>query len=202
MTFPLIILAVFSIAVAWGTPIWNAHASYLEHALKRDAPLIRDMRVIIPLIEREDHRDADTAEWLGLGCAILGIIIALGQHLRNVLAVVSDVYLAQILRQRLYFDTLYDWLFTKPTVELSRAVGVFDKNGARSVSEGETSDPRSGFGLRPDYTLDGAFTGAGRLVAFAGKRLAPLQTGSLRGYIAVLGLTVVSSLAILWVLSR
>ena len=33
MTVPLIILAVFSVGVAWGWPLWDADASYLGHVL-------------------------------------------------------------------------------------------------------------------------------------------------------------------------
>ncbi len=39
MTVPLIVLAVLSICVAWGWPIWDATESQLEHKLHHSQPL-------------------------------------------------------------------------------------------------------------------------------------------------------------------
>src|SRR5687767_125074 len=33
MTLPLVVLAVFSVCVAWGWPLWDPHASALAHLL-------------------------------------------------------------------------------------------------------------------------------------------------------------------------
>ncbi|HEV3383587.1 MAG TPA: proton-conducting transporter membrane subunit, partial [Gemmata sp.] len=38
MTVPLIVLAAFSIGVAWGWPLWEADASYLGHVLEKAEP--------------------------------------------------------------------------------------------------------------------------------------------------------------------
>src|SRR5204863_7148312 len=38
MTYPLVILAAFSVFVAWGWPLWNAEASYLGHVLENAQP--------------------------------------------------------------------------------------------------------------------------------------------------------------------
>src|SRR5262249_27528797 len=38
MTLPLIVLAVCSICVAWGSPIWDAEASWLEHHKHHSQP--------------------------------------------------------------------------------------------------------------------------------------------------------------------
>src|SRR5260370_22001010 len=38
MTMPLIVLAIFSIVVAWGWPVWDAESSALEHHLHHAQP--------------------------------------------------------------------------------------------------------------------------------------------------------------------
>jgi len=47
MTIPLIILAVCAVAVAWGWPLWDAEASWLEHQIHHALP----------------HRPPYTATW-------------------------------------------------------------------------------------------------------------------------------------------
>lgn len=38
MTLPLVVLAFFSVTVAWGWPLWNAEASALEHTIAHSQP--------------------------------------------------------------------------------------------------------------------------------------------------------------------
>jgi NADH-quinone oxidoreductase subunit L len=38
MTVPLIVLALFSVVVAWGWPVWNPEASWLEHQIHHAMP--------------------------------------------------------------------------------------------------------------------------------------------------------------------
>src|SRR5262249_55005036 len=56
MTLPLIVLAAFSVFVAWGWPLWDPHESYLGHLLAKAQPAVPDV------IAREDH----AAGWLAL----------------------------------------------------------------------------------------------------------------------------------------
>ena len=117
----------------------------------------------------------------------MGIILAVVKFRSQDFLKRKSNALNSILQNRFYFDALYDWLFTKPTIIFSRAIGAFDK-------QQNAADH--------DVTLDGSFTGAGTLVARAGRTLAPLQSGRLRGYVMLLGLTAAGSLAILWALIR
>ena len=189
MTIPLIVLAVFSLGLAWSTTPWDAHTSYLVHLIHAG-----ERRLPYSVIHEMKHDPDDHDHWIetkaeiyGFTCAVVGILIAAVRHRSGSLFISNHSFPRQLLQHRFYLDALYDWLFTKPTVEVSRAFGAFDK---QQTPGGH------------DVTLDGAFTAAGTLVADAGTRLAPLQTGRLRGYITLLGLTVVGSLAILCILSR
>ncbi len=175
MTVPLLILAAFSIGIAWGWPVWDAHASYLLHILHDAEPFRR----IAP--PATDH----TAGIAAAICMLLGVGIAVYRFNTGTLAKPSHGVIAGILQHRFYFDTLYRWLFTKPVIVISRGFGAFDKNNADR---------------KQDFTLDGLLTSTGTLTGSVGRALAPLQSGSLRGYIAALGLTVVAGLAILWAL--
>src|SRR5262249_46814748 len=93
MTLPLIVLAVCSICVAWGSPIWDAEASWLEHHKHHSQPasVIADFG---RLTEQEPvwhggptKEDAQSERYwaaqyhslagnLALGMVILGIVFA------------------------------------------------------------------------------------------------------------------------------
>src|SRR5262249_44677602 len=65
MTMPLVILAFFSIVVAWGWPVWDAEASWLEHNLHhaQHAAVVADFGFQLdePLIGTPT-KDADHSE--------------------------------------------------------------------------------------------------------------------------------------------
>lgn len=175
MLLPLVVLSVFSIGIAWGWPVWDAHASTLGHVIHLAQPVLKHVH--------ESHDHHRTAEVIGLLCAALGVGFAIVKYRGKVQD--SNSPMSQLLKQRFYFDSIYDSLVTRPTVEVSRLVGVMDKNQDES---------------RRAATLDGAFSGIGFLVAGTGSRLSPLASGNLRGYILALGLTVTGGLAILWLI--
>lgn len=172
MIFPLLILAAFSVGIAWGWPIWDAHASHLFKLLHQDSPI--------------HHANEDTGHAVGLiavAAMLIGVAVAIIRFRWGALFRERADALTRLLQNRFYFDQIYDRAFTRPTVLLSAEIGQLDKNDA-------------------DRSLDGVFTGAGTLVSGTGHLLAPLQSGQVRGYIAALGLTVAASLAILWGLYR
>ena len=43
MTVPLIVLAIFSLGVAWGWPVWDANSSYLGGVLAKSEPVAVDL---------------------------------------------------------------------------------------------------------------------------------------------------------------
>lgn len=185
MTLPLMILAMFSVAVAWGWPPWNADASKLGSWLHQAEPY----SIALKLDEARHHANEShlEAEIAGLACALIGVLVAVVMFAKGMLVREARGGLASLLRERFYFDGIYHAVVTQPTVALSRLFGDFDKRRDASAS---------------DLTLDGAFTGAGLAVAGAGARLSPLQTGRIRGYVMALGLTVSAGLAILWYFQR
>lgn len=172
MILPLLILAAFSIGIAWGWPIWDAHASQLFKLLHKESPI--------------HQKSADTGHAVGLIAAaamLIGVAVAIIRHRSGAFFRERGDALTRLLQNRFYFDRIYNVAFTRPTISLSTEIGRLDKNDA-------------------DRSLDGVFTGAGTLVSGTGRLLAPLQSGQVRGYIAALGLTVAASLAILWGLYR
>jgi NADH-quinone oxidoreductase subunit L len=192
MTIPLIILAVFSIGVAWGWPLWEAERSYLGELLEAGAPHL-------PFVENA-HKAAHNAHTWALAAGLIGAALGAGfaysRHRAGQLGMGTTSTIRQILINRLYFDELYDRLFTRPTVTLATFTGAFDKRPTEGVSDDEAArqvDPG---------TLDGLLNAIGQGVAAAGRRLRPLQSGRLRTYILVLGLTVLAALGILWSLIR
>ncbi|CAN5440378.1 NADH-quinone oxidoreductase subunit L [soil metagenome] len=186
MLVPLLILSVFSISVAWGDRPWYAHQSYLNEQLHLAAPELPVTMQTFPSHLLNDSHDPRTdAELLGLLCALTGVVIAVTRHRKQSLATKSQL---SMLKNRFYFDELYSSLFTKPVLAFSRLTGSFDKQSPAKTTV--------------DYSLDGLFTAAGTLVNGTGRRLAPLQSGRIRGYVLALGLTVVAALGILYARSH
>ena len=95
--------------------------------------------------------------------------------------------------ERWFFDQLYDRLFVVPTVGTAKATSAFDKQ----PTEGKTdADP---FDLG---TLDGLLNATGDVVSATGNRIRSANTGRLRQYVLVLGLTAVGLLGILSFLTK
>ena len=63
MTVPLIVLAFFSVTVAWGWPMWNPEASWLEHRLQDARP--RSVAAEFGTEPEHGHDDAHAAEHAG-----------------------------------------------------------------------------------------------------------------------------------------
>ena len=68
MTVPLIVLAVFSVCVASGWPIWDAAASYLGHALAKSEPAAVEVQFL---------HDRHTAHDYHLAAGGLALLLAL-----------------------------------------------------------------------------------------------------------------------------
>jgi NADH-quinone oxidoreductase subunit L len=196
MTAPLVILAAFSIGVAWGWPIWEADESYLGKLLRAGEPATR-------FVEEGHHAAHEGHVWalgIGLLAAAAGAFAAFALFRKGVLARPARAGGAMRVRaflfNRLYFDELYDFLFTRPVVGASAAAGAFDKRPTD-----KQADDTAGRRVDPG-TLDGLLNAVGQLTRGAGVALHPLQSGRLRQYILVLGLTVVAALGILLGLTR
>jgi NADH-quinone oxidoreductase subunit L len=193
MTLPLVVLAVFSVGIAWGWPPWDADASYLGKLLRGAEPAAAD----VPFAEErhEAHEVHLVAGAAALVAALFGAGLAAATYWRPAIdpAAVREhlggVY--AFLRRKWYFDEAYDAALVKPTVALAFATAAADKR----PTDGPAEAPPRRFDL---LTLDGLLTAVGQLADSTGRGLRTVQTGRLRGYVVALALTVVALLGMLW----
>ena len=195
MTLPLVVLAAFSVGVAWGWPVWEADASYLGGLLRAGEPHAES----IAAGEEAAHEGHTLALFLGLAGAALGAGVAALSFRAGRLANPNPggtTPVRAFLFHRLYFDELYNLVVTRPALALAFASGAFDKRPTAKTAD-DAADTRFDPG-----TLDGWLNGVGQFVRAAGLALHPLQSGRLRVYVLVLGLTVAAALGILLGLTR
>src|SRR5205823_11041565 len=123
MTLPLVVLAAFSVGVAWGWPLWETGQSYLGNLLQAGEPHSR-------FVEEGRHAAHDAEVWAlaaGLIGAALGAGLAYARHRSGRLGAGAPTPVRQFLLNRLYFDELDDRHFTRPAVALSAARGALDQ---------------------------------------------------------------------------
>jgi len=193
MTLPLVILAAFSIGVAWGWPLWEVDHSLLAHALNHSAPSF------LPTVYAHEYETAHHYHLAVGGAALLAAALGFGlaaikywkPRRAMVLGDIKPGTPANFLAKKWYFDELYDAVVLKPTVAIARFAGAFDKRPTEGTLAARRYDAA---------TLDGWLNGLGDATLSAGRSLRRLQTGRLRSYILVLALTTAAMLAILTVL--
>jgi NADH-quinone oxidoreductase subunit L len=196
MTAPLLVLAVFSIGVAWGSPLWDAGKSYAGELLQKAEPTSASIGFAREHHAAEEHHIETTL--LALLAAGAGVIVAAWvyglrkidpQRLRSA---APGVY--RFLLNKWYFDELYQALIVRPTVKLAFFIGRFDKQP--TADDDEAADSR----IQP-RSVDGFLNALGLLFYSLGLRLRSWQTGFIRKYVFVLVLTVVVVFAILSILA-
>jgi len=200
MTLPLIVLAAFSIGVAWGWPLWDADASYLGHVLGKAEPAAVEVGFAH---EREvAHHNHMVAGGLALLLALAGFgaayrFFGMTQPTKEAMyATGSAGY--RFLLGKWYFDEAYDAAFVKPTLELAMTSAAVDKRPTDAPPPpGEAELPPKRFDF---LTLDGIWNALGQAAGAAGQSLRKVQTGQLRNYVLALALTAALLLAILVVL--
>ncbi len=202
MTVPLVVLAAFSIGVAWGWPLWDADASYLGHVLEQSQPAAVKVG-----FEHEHHLAEENhviAGALALLLAVAGAGLAwwfFGRRqptTEEMYAAGSPAY--RFLLGKWYFDEAYDAAIVNPTVELAKAAAAADKRPTDAPPPaGEPELPPKRFDW---YTLDGILNAIAQLFAAAGLWLRRVQTGQLRNYVLALALTAALLLGILTALAK
>ncbi len=197
MTAPLVILALFSVGVAWGWPLWDADASALGHLLEAGQPAAVRVAFGPERLTAHDHHLVAGA--LALLAAAFGAGLAAAMYWRPKLdpaavrAKAGPVY--PFLLNKWYFDEAYDAALVRPTVGLAFASAAADKRPTDAPApSGDAEPPPRRYDLG---TLDGLITTVGQLVGAAGRELRLVQTGRLRGYVLVLALTVAGLLGML-----
>jgi NADH-quinone oxidoreductase subunit L len=187
MTLPLIVLAVCSIGIAWGWPVWDAEASILGKTLSEGAPHGHTLN------GEKAHELAHTNHlWAG-GLALLAAVCGAGYAwVRYGKRPPTPDQLKEptgVLAHRWYFDAAYDWLFVRRTVQLAEFTATAD----RTSPEQPKKQP---------VTLDGLLTGLAKLVDRGGGEVRKVQSGRVRAYVLVMGLTVLILLGMLFAFIR
>jgi NADH-quinone oxidoreductase subunit L len=169
MTLPLIVLALFSLGIAWGWPVWEGDASVLGHALEKVAP---------PVYRFPMEAEHWIAEGGAFAVAIVGFILAYRKYGRGAPTSEQLAEPKGLLAEKWYFDRLYDATFRRGTVKAAYASANLDKSDNHRSLDG---------------TLNTLATGS----AWIGSRLRKVQTGRIRQYVFALALTVLGLLGML-----
>lgn len=187
MTIPLLVLAVCSVGVAWGWPVWDAEASVLGKSLSEAAPHGHTAN------GEQAHKLAHTNHlWAG-GLALLAAVAGAGyawvRYGKKPPTADQQKDPTGVLANRWYFDAAYDWLFVRRTVQLAEFTATTDRTSLEQPTK------------RP-VTLDGVLTGLAKLVIAGGSKLRGAQTGRVRAYVLVMGLTVLVLIGMLFAFVR
>ncbi len=173
MTGPLIILAIFSIGVGWGFPIYDADASIVAEVLREQAPPAALARSAVSLEAAHAHHTL--VALLAFALTIGGFTLAVLRHRAGVLLESSlPKWFTEFLRRAWFFDAIYDAIILKPMQFLAK----------NSAEADRPMTPNAG------ATLDGVWQLGARFSTTSGQLLSRLHTGAVRSYLLALGLTV------------
>jgi NADH-quinone oxidoreductase subunit L len=225
MTVPLMILAVCSVVVAWGWPVWNAEASLLEGHLHHAQPVSvqADYATLGPeyhenwegnpqqVGENENVR-RKAADYHGLagamatGIVLLAIVFAAVvywkpfQKLDPAETKEQFPRLHAFLMNKWYFDELYSAILVQPALAVAHAARWFDA----TVIDGAVNGLGRIFvglsrynGLFDARIIDGLVNVIASACIGIGGRLRAVQTGSLRSYVLFLALAAVAIFVVL-----
>jgi NADH-quinone oxidoreductase subunit L len=215
MTVPLIVLAFFSIVVAWGWPVYDAEASFLEgqihhaqhHAVVAEFGYLEGIdrpwegAALKPFDQRE-RNVAQTyhglAGGLALGLVLVGILFAYLIYYRRVLdpeeARRQFPAVHRFLWNKWYVDEVYSATLVRPALAVAGWCRTFDTRvidglvdaTARATVRLARWNGRFDLGI-----IDGLVNLTARVVYATGARLRRVQTGYLRSYVLFLVLAAV-----------
>jgi NADH-quinone oxidoreductase subunit L len=221
MTLPLVVLAVFSIIVAYGWPIWDAKASWLEHQLHHAQPnsVIADFGHVLdegenfewattrldhPIVRQTAHEYHELAGLMALGLVALGILFASLLYLYRVLdpdeALQQAGGLHTFLSHKWYFDELYSVALVRPSLAVAHAFKWFDLSVIDGIIHGVARlavTISRWDGKFDNAVVDGAVNLVGNATYRAGSSLRNVQTGALRSYVLFLALAAVGLFVVL-----
>jgi NADH-quinone oxidoreductase subunit L len=218
MTVPLIVLAFFSIVVAWGPNPLNVQGSSLEHLLHEGQPEAAEADAFLapvasqvggnyfagaPGLGRLGLGPHDVAGALALLAAAIGVALAVVVYLFGYLdpaesqAQFAGVY--RFLWNKWYFDEFYRWALVRPAGVVARACRWFDAaviDGIiNALGRGTVRlarwDGRFDLGV-----IDGLVNVTADAVFGVGNWLRHVQTGLIRSYVLFLALAAVGIFAV------
>jgi NADH-quinone oxidoreductase subunit L len=206
MTIPLILLAAFSLFVAWGAPPWDAEASFLAKVLRSSEPAAAsaDFKSVEALLEDAGGWVHPTAGLMALLAALLGALIAALVYYYHLFetAETKEQFgaLYRLFDRKWYFDEFYSAALVRPALVVSHWARNFDAhvidwiidNTARSVVWLSKLDGKIDNGI-----VDGFVNVTANAIYFIGNRLRRVQTGYIRNYILFLVLAAIGIFALL-----
>jgi NADH-quinone oxidoreductase subunit L len=220
MTVPLVVLAFFSLVVAWGWPPWDPQQSWLESQIHHSQPtaVVADFGHVyevdkfwkglpsrnVTTTERYfAHQNHSFAGYLALGAAALGFVFAYVLYYRRLLdpaeAKGQFAGLHRFLTHKWYFDELYSAILVRPAVRVAGWCRAFDTyvidgfidNLGRFLVLVSKWD-----GLFDAWVIDGLVNLTARVCQRVGTSLRAVQTGYLRSYVLFLVIAAVG----IWIL--
>jgi NADH-quinone oxidoreductase subunit L len=213
MTVPLIALAVCSVCVAWGWPVYDAESSWLEHNVHhaQHHAVLADFGNIV-----DDKNPEHTEYWtvakkaqenerlyahynhhmagnLALALVAIGIAFAGLIYWKRVLdpAEAKEQFprLHAFLMDKWRFDWLYSVIFVRPTLVVGHWLAWFDLHVIDGIIHGvaRISVLLSKWdGVFDNNIVDGLVNLVGNVIYDVGARLRNVQTGFLRSYVLFL----------------
>jgi NADH-quinone oxidoreductase subunit L len=210
MTLPLILLAICSLAVAWGWPLHSAEESFLgghHHSLlwySKPAAVAANFGAE----EMYASQYHSLAELLALGMGVIGVLFAFLFYYAHVLnpeeAREQFPGVHRFLWHKWYFDELYSAVLVRPALVIAGWCQTFDARvidgfvdglGGRVVGVSRESG-RFDLGI-----IDGLVNLTGNVVFGVGRRLRTVQTGFLRSYVLFMVLAAVALFVLLFYLA-
>jgi NADH-quinone oxidoreductase subunit L len=130
MTLPLILLAICSISIAWGWPVWQAEESWLEKQLHHSShpSLISDFGIIVQ--HTHIHNYHNIAGFLALGVVAIAILFAFSLYYFRFLdpadALETFPGVHRFLQRKWFVDELYSAIIVRPGLTIAHWCRAFD----------------------------------------------------------------------------
>jgi NADH-quinone oxidoreductase subunit L len=215
MTIPLIILAIFSVVVAWGWPPWEPEQSWLETQIHHAEPnsVLADFGGVMNYGDLFNVRGVvgvasihhNMAGMLALGAALLGFVLAWLLYYRRALDPAEAQEQAPavhgFLARKWYFDELYSAVVVRPGLVVSEWCRWFDLvviDGIIHLTARCVVWVSSIGGLADLGIVDGIVNLVGRVCWGLGGTFRRVQTGYLRSYVLFLVLAAVGIWVVLY----
>jgi NADH-quinone oxidoreductase subunit L len=209
MTVPLILLAICSIVVAWGWPMWQAEESFLgghKGLLSQSEPtsalnLVGTLDAKVIREARYFHSLSETLAYLMGGFGILFAVLLYWIRILNPAdAAAQFPAVHRFLFNKWYFDELYSVLLVRPALAVaiwcrSFDLGVIDRS-IDSLAAGTIRLAKWG-GSFDLHVIDGAANLIADIAYSCGRAFRRVQTGYLRNYVLFLVLAAVATYFVL-----
>jgi NADH-quinone oxidoreductase subunit L len=207
MTVPLILLAIFSVGVAWGWPISDPEASWLEHQMHHAQPesVLADFSGHEHAPYNLAHTNHGLAGLLALGVVLIGLAFAAVVYFWGLLdpAEAKEQFpgVHRFLANKWYFDELYSAMLVRPALVAAGWCKNCDLKGIDGVIHGVARwgvRAAKGSGRFDLGIVDGLVNLLARVSWAVGASLRHVQTGYLRSYILFLALAAMG----IWIVLR